>query len=97
MGRIARAPADLKHGAFTLEQARAAGISPSALRGKSWRRLGTGIYCWAGVAADPWSLLVAWQSRLPPCAAFAGFTAAWLHGLDVDPCHPVEILVPATY
>jgi len=26
-------------------------------------------------------------------AVFAGFTAAWLHRLDVDPCHPIEIVV----
>jgi len=32
---------------------------------------------------------------MPEGAAFSGFTAAWLHGLDVDPCSPIEITVPA--
>ena len=31
--------------------------------------------------------------RLPESAAFSGLTAAWLHGLDVDPCNPIEITV----
>jgi hypothetical protein len=31
---------------------------------------------------------------LPPDAVFSGLTAAWLHGLDVDPLHPVEVTVP---
>jgi Protein of unknown function (DUF559) len=38
-------------------------------------------------------LLVAWRQLLPPDAVFAGLTAAWLHRLDVDPCHPIEIVV----
>ena len=32
--------------------------------------------------------------RLPDGAAFSGFTAAWLHGLDVPPCSPIEVTVP---
>lgn len=32
--------------------------------------------------------------RLPPGAAFSGLTAAWLHGLKVRPCEPIEVLVP---
>ena len=32
--------------------------------------------------------------RLPPGAAFSGLTAAWLHGLDVEPCNPVEATAP---
>ncbi len=33
--------------------------------------------------------------RLPLVAAFSGRTAAWLHGLDLAPCDPVEVTVPA--
>jgi very-short-patch-repair endonuclease len=29
-------------------------------------------------------------TRLPPQAALSGLTAFWLHGLDVDPCNPIE-------
>ena len=43
---------------------------------------------------DPWHLLAAWRRLLPLDALFAGLTAAWLHRLDVDPCHPIEVVVP---
>lgn len=32
--------------------------------------------------------------RLPAGAAFSGLTAAWLHGIDVVPCDPIEVTVP---
>ena len=32
--------------------------------------------------------------RLPPDAVFSGLTAAWLHGLDVDPTDPIEFTIP---
>jgi hypothetical protein len=32
--------------------------------------------------------------RLPRAAVFAGLTAAWLHGLDVEPCSPIEVIIP---
>ena len=32
--------------------------------------------------------------RLPGAAAFSGLTAAWLHGLKVPPCDPIEVIVP---
>ena len=35
-------------------------------------------------------VLIAAQRRLPDGAVFSGRTAAWLHGLDVPPCDPVE-------
>jgi very-short-patch-repair endonuclease len=38
--------------------------------------------------------LVAWHSRLPDRTAFAGFSCMWLHCLDVDPLHPIEVVVP---
>jgi len=31
---------------------------------------------------------------LPRDAVFAGLTAAWLYGLDFDPIHPIEVIVP---
>jgi very-short-patch-repair endonuclease len=33
--------------------------------------------------------------RLPPGSAFSGLTAAWLHGIDVEPSDPIEATVPA--
>jgi very-short-patch-repair endonuclease len=39
--------------------------------------------------------LEAASRRLPRGAVFSGFTAAWLHGLDVEPCDPIEVTVPS--
>ena len=39
-------------------------------------------------------LIRAAELRLPPEAAFSGLTAAWLHGLDVEPCSPIQATVP---
>jgi hypothetical protein len=27
---------------------------------------------------------------------FSGKTAAWLHGLEIEPCDPIEMTVPIT-
>jgi very-short-patch-repair endonuclease len=64
------------------------------LRGAAYGRLGSGIYHWAGLKADPLLTLTGVARRLPPGAAFSGLTAAWLHGLDVPPCAPIEITIP---
>ena len=88
-----RIPPELKRRPFSLEEARAAGLTRRALQGRSWRRIGRALYAWRKLEEDPWRLLVAWRQLLPPDAVFAGFTAAWLHRLDVDPCHPIEIVV----
>lgn len=42
---------------------------------------------------DHWKRLAAVQ-RLLPNPTFAGATAAWMHGLDVDPIHPIEVVLP---
>jgi very-short-patch-repair endonuclease len=90
----ARIPAQLKFGPFTLDDAKAAGVTPSSLRGKSWARLGRGLYCGRETSPDPWKHLQALQ-RLIPRSVFAGRTAAWMHGLHyVDPSDPVEVIVP---
>src|SRR4029077_6711896 len=39
-------------------------------------------------------MLRAVARRLPAGAAFSGWTAAWLHGLDVTPCNPIEVTIP---
>lgn len=89
-----RIPEALKKGPFTLAQAREAGLERWHLRGTSWRRVGPATYMSAAVADSPMQQLRAAQLRLPAVAAFSGMTAAWLHGLDVEPCHPVEATVP---
>jgi very-short-patch-repair endonuclease len=40
-------------------------------------------------------VISAWQRQLPPDAVFAGKTAAWLFGLDLDPLNPIELIVPS--
>ena len=85
-------PPELKKRPFTLNEARAAGLTRKVLRGKSWRRIGPSLYCWAGLNQEPLQLLQAWHRRLPD-AVFTGLSAAWLHRLDVDPSHPVEVSV----
>ncbi len=93
MGRQPRIPAGLKWRPFTLQEALAAGITRRALTGKSWRRIGHALYCWTRLREDAWQLLQAWHRKLPN-AVFNGRTAAWLHGLDLDPIDPVEVAVP---
>lgn len=42
---------------------------------------------------DPMRRLAVAAGRLPDRAAFSGLTAAWLHGIDVTPCDPIEATV----
>jgi very-short-patch-repair endonuclease len=94
MARTARIPHELTTRPFSLAEARQAGLTHSALRGSAWRRLGSELYCWEGVKEDAWLRLAAWRRLLPREAVFTGTTAAWLMGLDLDPIHPVEAVVP---
>jgi 8-oxo-dGTP pyrophosphatase MutT (NUDIX family) len=91
----ARIPAELKRTPFTLGEARRLGLTHRALEGKSWRRIGPSMYCWAGLSVDRLQLLRLWHRRLPD-AVFVGKTAAWLHGMDVEPIQPVEVAVSGT-
>ena len=94
MARIPLIPPELTQRPFTLEEARAAGLTLSALRGKVWRRLSAELYCLTELREDPLLLLSAWQRLLGAEAVFTGATAAWLFGLDLEPADPVEIVVP---
>jgi hypothetical protein len=94
MGRHPRLPPSLTRGVFTLDDARRAGLSRWHLEGSSWRRVGPGIYAWAALADTPDLKLAAAQQQLPPTAVFSGLSAAWLHGLDVAPCAPIEATIP---
>jgi very-short-patch-repair endonuclease len=96
MGRKPRIPPELTKRPFSLHEAREAGLTLDALSGKSWRRLGSELYCWRGLQENPWQLLLAWRRRLPADAVFAGLTAAWLHRLDLAVGHPIEVVVPLT-
>ena len=89
-----RIPSLLKAGPFTLEEARAAGLSPTSLRGRSWVRLSHGLYCWAELVQNPWNLLSVLQ-RLRPEVVYSGNTAAWIHGLENDVPNSIEVVVAA--
>jgi Protein of unknown function (DUF559) len=96
MAPTARVPKELTHGPFTLEDALRFGVTRAQLRGRSWRRMGVGLYAWSEIADAPLTRLIAAKRRLPDAAVFAGLTAAWLHGLDTTPCNPIEAAVPGT-
>ena len=87
-------PMALRNEPFTIAEANSMGVSRDRLRGASFRRLGSGLYRWARLKEGPLVTLGAMAKRMPVGAAFLGHTAAWLHGLDVAPCAPIEITIP---
>ena len=87
-------PPELTRGPFTVEEARRAGLDRWHLEGASWRRLAHGRYVWAALSEAPHLSLAAARLNLPTSAAFSGKTSAWLHGLDVAPCEPIEMILP---
>ena len=95
MPRTPNIPVELTKRPFSLEEARSAGLTLSSLKGKAWRRLGAGLYCWHGLNASiRGRCSTAWRDSLPADAVFAGTTAAWILGLDFAPTDPVDIIVP---
>ena len=94
VSRAPRIPDALTTGPFNLEEAWQHGLTKDHLLGASWRRLGGGYYAFHAIAHDPDVLLAAAIRRLPRNAVFSGRTAAWLHGLDLLPCEPIEVTLP---
>ena len=70
------------------------GLNWPRLRSRRWRRVGPRTYAPARLADGPMLRLQAAACRLPEIAAFSGMSAAWLHGLDVEPCDPIEVIIP---
>ena len=93
MGRKPLVPAELTRKPFTIEEARRAGLRRWHLEGASWRRVGSSTYIWAGLPETPIETLAGALRRLPAGTAFSGLTAAWLHGIGVSPCDPIEVTV----
>jgi very-short-patch-repair endonuclease len=96
MATASRIPRQLRVAPFSVAEARHHGLSPRALSGRAWRRIGSELYCWRKLDPEPLAVLAAWKRTLPPQAVFAGKTAAWILGLDFEPTGPVEIVVPTT-
>lgn len=55
--------------------------------------MATGLYAARDGSDDPLDVLRGWLRALPAGTIFAGATAAWLHGLGLDPLRPIEIIV----
>src|SRR5260221_9016156 len=79
---------------ISLAIADAQGLDRNMFRRRGWIRVAPEVYAPAERATNPLTLLAAARLRLPPSAVFSGLTAAWLHGLDVAPCNPIEVTVP---
>ena len=96
-GRVPRAPfvpPELTVRPFTIEEARQFGVDRWHLEGSMWKRLAPGVYAWTGLEESPGVMVAAAALRLPADAVFSGETAAWLHGLETNPCDPIEVTVP---
>jgi len=94
VSRAPTIPVALTRGPFNLQEARRHGLTKDHLLGASWQRLGGGFYALRAIANEPDVVLAATSRRLPVTAVFSGRTAAWLHGLDLPPCDPVEVTLP---
>jgi very-short-patch-repair endonuclease len=94
--RTARIPTNLRLRPFTLEDAQRAGLRRWHLEGAAWRRVGPKTYVAANLEDSPMLRLLAAARRIPSSAVFSGLTAAWLHGLDVSPCDPIEVTAPVS-
>src|SRR6266508_4822251 len=87
-------PKQLLRGPFTIHDARRAGLTRWQLESLAWTRLGPSTYVSSALRDEPMHRLAAVIHRLPRGAAFSRLTAAWLHGMAVAPCDPVEATVP---
>ena len=87
-------PDTLKHGLFSIQDARRAGLTLDHLRGKSFRKIARGLYVWIGFPGDEHLGLRAQVRRLPAGCVFSGLTAARLYGLDLQLAGPTEITAP---
>jgi very-short-patch-repair endonuclease len=92
--RVLPVPSELTRAPFTLDEARRQGLARWRLKGKAWCRIGPGTYIHSGVPETPLVQIEAASRRVHSEGAFSGLTAAWLHGLDVEPCNPIEFTVP---
>jgi len=85
---------ELRGGPFAVARARDAGLKWDNLQTRQWRRTARGQYVWSGLPDEIELKLRAAEQRLPPEYAFSGRTAAWILGLDMRPCEPIEATIP---
>jgi hypothetical protein len=72
-------------------------ISAHLWRFTTWVVAGQGTGHSHRVEKDPLPMLIRFARRMPAGTAFSGYTAAWLHGLDVAPCNPIEVTIPKRF
>ena len=94
MARHCAIPDELTYGPFTLQDALAAGLTRRQLRGSAWRRISFNWYRWAGCPLSEEMVLMTVHRGLPEGSAFAGRTAARLHGLDIPAGRRPEAITP---
>lgn len=94
MARHCTVPETLTHGPFTLQEALAAGLTRSQLRGSAWRRISFNWYRWAGCVLTEEMVLTTIHRGLPEGSAFSGRTAARLHDLEVTAGRRPEATTP---
>lgn len=94
MARRCFVPEALRHGVFSLAQARSAGLTREDLRGSAWQRIAHGWYRWRGCEPREEHLLIAIASTLPEGGAFSGLTAARRWSIDAPTPKRPEIVVP---
>lgn len=95
--RRAAIPLELRRGPFTVQDARRAGLTRRQLHGRAWVRIAPRTYVWAGLTEGRRALYDAALRRSPPRAVLSGWSAADLHGLDVDDeCGPELIASPGS-
>lgn len=84
--RRAHVPDCLLHRPFTTAQARAAGVTKSALRGDEYRSVLRGVWAHRDLPETRESRLAAVRLLLGPGSFICGPTSSWIHGSDV--IHP---------
>jgi len=82
----------LKRGPFFVADATREGLTWDDLQTKGWSRLSRGQYAWAGLPDGNLLRLRAATQRIPAGCALSGPTAAWLLGVDMPPCEPIEVM-----
>src|ERR1700674_2191218 len=83
----------LRRGPFMVADARRVGMRWDDLQTKIWARLSRGQYAWTGLPQDAKLKLRAVAERMPAKYAFSGLTAAWILGLDISWCEPIEVTI----
>lgn len=96
MGVSARRPDSLRGRVFTWAEAVGSGLlTARQLRSPCWRRLLRGVYAESSLPVAHGLYVAAARLLIPPGAAFAGRSAAWVYGAEdlAGPEDPVEVLI----